>query len=164
MAGDNEVKVLDFLSGRKRFGLAEVTAGTGLTRRQVLRVLDRLCRGGYLREVADRRMENGRKSFGPARRNPTWETVQDPSKRRYQKATRETCRDKVWRSIRVMRRATTSDLIRVTGCKESAVILFLKLLERDGYVRRQARTKPILWLLIKDAGPKRPATPEVRDD
>jgi DNA-binding transcriptional ArsR family regulator len=147
---------------------AVLTRVTGFERRKVLRVMDRLCREGDLRLVAEEKVRTPRGEMGPARRNPTWRVVRDPRLRRdNQVHSRVTCRDKVWSTLRGLRprAVTVSEISRLSGCDDETVREAIKLLEEHGYVKNRGKIeREKAWVLVKDAGPKRPETPEARPE
>lgn len=147
-----------FISGR--VSLAEVVDASGCPRRPVLRVLDRLAREGWLTEIEDVRQPNGCGEYGPKRRNPVYLVHRDIRLHRAaQVRSRVTCRDKLWGTIRSLRRTTLSNLMRLTGCGEKACREYLLRLRDAGYVRpagKDGREK--VWVLVQDPGPRRPET------
>lgn len=145
-----------------RITLAEVVDASGCPRRPVLRVLDRLVREGFLGLAEDIRERPSPGECGPRRRNPSYEIRRDI---RLQRAamvrSRVTCRDKLWTTLRTVRRATLSDLQRLTGCDEGTCREYVRQLSRHGYVREVGKTgHEKIWALVKDAGARRPETPE----
>ncbi len=147
--------------GKRRVRLAEVVEATGLPRRPVLRVLDKLTREGYLREVADDPEPPRRGECGPPRRNPTWRIVGDVTARPGPKPHRDTLRDKMYRIIRARRRFTRTDLMVLTGASQGSAEIYTVILERHGIIRRIGkRGGEIVWMLVKDPGPNRPRLDE----
>ena len=71
-------------------------------------------------------------------------------------------RNKVWQSMRILRRFTISDLCRTSGAKRSNVRKFVKRLEVHGYIAQQGgytsgRAGVFRGLrLVKDIGPHYP--------
>lgn len=149
-----------------RVALAEVVEASGCPRRPVMRVLDRLGREGWLRlaEEARERLRLG--EFGPHRRNPTYEVLRDIRLHRsYQVRARVSCRDKIWSTLRTVKRSTPSNLERLTGCCARAVADYLRILRSFGYVRETGKdSHEKVWALVKDPGARRPETPETRPD
>ncbi|WP_027190050.1 hypothetical protein [Fundidesulfovibrio putealis] len=137
---------------------------TGLKRSPVLRVLERLRREGDLELVEETKADVKPGENGPRRRNPTFKVVRDIRQRRDAQAKGEvTCRDKVWGTLRGLRpRATTiSELVRLTGCEEQTVRESIKALEAGGFVKARGKIgREKAWILMKDAGVKRPEIPE----
>jgi len=66
--------------------------------------------------------------------------------------------DKIWKTIRAMRRFTRADLVQLTGTSDGQVKDFTKVLERAGYIRKAACSpgKSAIFVLCKDPGPQRP--------
>ena len=151
-------------NNRRRFWLSEVVKGTGLDRRKVLRVLEGLRKKGFLEIVEEKKVPISQAGeFGPPRREPKFELTRDLSKAAFGRKKAVTCRDKVWRTFRIIRITTKSELVRLTGCPLSSVEEYLKLLMAHGYVRscgKKGREK--LFALVKNPGPGRPETPEIR--
>ena len=71
---------------------------------------------------------------------------------------RTTSWDKIWKTIRAMRRFTRADLIQLTGTSSDQVKDFTKALERDGYIKKVAWSpgRQAIFNLCKDPGPQRP--------
>jgi len=153
-----------FIPGRMT--LAEVVDASGCPRRPVLRVLDRLCRDGWLMLVEDVRERPAPGAYGPRRRNPVYEVQHDIRLLRASVVrSRVTCRDKIWTTLRSVRRATLSDLQRLTGCDEGTCREYVRQLSRHGYVREVGKVgHEKVWALVRDAGARRPETPEPERD
>ncbi len=71
-------------------------------------------------------------------------------------------RNKIWQSMRIMRRFTIADLCRTAGAKRGNVRKFVKRLECHGYVEQIGNWSPGRvgvfrgLRLVKDIGPKYP--------
>jgi hypothetical protein len=145
-----------------RVTLAEVVDASCCPRRPVLRVLDRLTREGWLALVEDARQRPAPGECGPKRRNPTYEVRKDIRLHRaHQDKSRVTCRDKLWSTLRTLKRSTVSNLMRLTGCGEDVCREYMLILRDNGFTRQaglDGREK--VWLLVKDAGARRPETVE----
>jgi hypothetical protein len=77
----------------------------------------------------------------------------------------ESNRDKIWRTLRYLRKATRSDLVRLTECKPEEVKNYTVILANHQYIRaigNQDREK--VWLLVKDTGPKRPIISQKKEE
>jgi len=137
--------------GRKQVTLHDVMLGADRPRRPVLRVLDKLAREGYLRQVADHRRPPGWMEYGPARRNPTWRIIGDLSDRPVKTRTLPACqRARIWKVIRAKRRFTKADLVITSGASPATVDEYVRALERAGYVRRTGRDgRRITYLLVR---------------
>lgn len=153
-----------FISGR--VSLAEVVDASGCPRRPVLRVLERLAREGWLELVEDVRLRPAPGECGPKRRNPAYLVHRDIRLLRASVVrSRVTCRDKIWTTLRSVRRATLSDLQRLTGCDEGTCREYVRQLSRHGYVREVGKVgHEKVWALVRDAGARRPETPEPEGD
>ena len=163
MAGPIEDQVIAAIEGRKAFRLTDITDATDLPRRPVLRILDKLCRQGYLNLLDDEervRLRGG--EYGPARRNPQYEVLRDLADRKCRKPKRgDTGRDKIWRTIRALRRFTRTDLERLTGCPRKTIDHYVRMLDLHGFIRSARNVgHEKFYTLINDVGPNRPETPE----
>ena len=161
--------VRDWIVANKKrtFWLSEVSRGTGIERKKVLRVLEKLRKKGFLELIEERLLppENAGE-FGPPRRDPRFELLRDIEKLRIGKRTGGiTCRDKIWRTLRIKRIATRGELSRLTGCSGVNVMDYLKLLEHYGYVREAGKKgREKLFALVKNPGAARPETPEIKKE
>ncbi|ACL06457.1 hypothetical protein Dalk_4779 [Desulfatibacillum aliphaticivorans] len=153
--------VIGFLEHRNTFLMSDAVKATGLDRRLVLRVLEKLRKEGYLEIIEDRREHGIFTEMGPARRNPRYKKVRDLSLRR---SNRPLCeQDKIWRTLRMVRQATRSKIVMLSGCHPSTVEKYTQALEKEGVIRaigRDGREK--VFLVIKDNGPRHPVIPERR--
>lgn len=149
-----------FVAGR--ITLAEVVDASCCPRRPVLRVLDRLTRDGWLDMVENVGQWPAPGESGPRRRNPTYEVRKDIRLHRaHQAKSRVTCRDKLWSTLRTVKRATLSHLMRLTGCGEEVCREYLGILRDNGYLRQTGKDgREKIWTLVKDTGARRPETPE----
>ncbi|MFC1524708.1 hypothetical protein ACFL6N_07955 [Thermodesulfobacteriota bacterium] len=153
--------LIDLLVGWKRRAISfeQVHEETGLPRRPLLRVLDNLAGDGYLTEISDEPVRPGPGECGPPRRNPTWKINKDKSllERAKPKPRKNTVRDKVWKLIRAKRRFLRGDIETLLTASRSSIDKYVLALEREGYLRRIGKDgKEVLWMLVKDTGPKRP--------
>lgn len=156
--------IMEFLdSAEGAITLAQAVAATGLGRRQVLRVLDKLCGEGRLELVQDARQESkAYREFGPAKREPKYRIVKDrPPRPNRQRKKRDTARDKIWRAIRDMRRFTLADLADRCGANFRTVEDYVRMLKAAGCIEiaETAGRKQTLRI-VNDPGPQRPVTPE----
>lgn len=147
-----------FVSGRVT--LSEVVDASGCPRRPVLRVLDRLTREGWLELIEDIREVPAPGKCGVRPRNPAYLVHRDIRLHRaHQIRSQVTCRDKLWSTIRTLRRSTVSNLTRLTGCTEDCCRHYMAILERNGFVRQAGRDElEKVWVLIRDTGARRPET------
>ncbi|MDH4317192.1 MAG: hypothetical protein OEV64_02270 [Desulfobulbaceae bacterium] len=125
--------------GKKRVTLQDVVVGAERPRRPVLRVLDKLTRGGYLEEVAINLLPNKKGESGPQRQNPTWKIIGDLSDRPKQAPWRNTLQDKMWKLMRAKRYFTSNEIIITSGAHQKTVHDFFKKLEQAGYIRRTGK-------------------------
>lgn len=150
----------------RRVTLEQVVTAVGRPRRPVLRLLDILAREGYLVEIKDEPVPPANGECGRYRRNPTWKINQEmavASRPRVQAAKPRNLRDKMWTVIRAKRRFTHSNLVLLATVSLGSAETYTKLLARDGYIRKVGKEgSENLWLLIKDAGPKRPTMTEAK--
>jgi hypothetical protein len=153
-------KIIEFITTHRRFFLSAVFEDTGIDRRKALRILEKLQAEGYLVEVREERVPLKLNEYGPDRRNPEYKVIKDISLRQRKKGLCN--RDKIWKTLRILRRCTRSDLIRLTGC-DKTVEDYTRLLALHGYIKpigRRSREK--VWFLVNDIGPKRPHIPEAK--
>lgn len=151
------------VDGRFRAGrvtLAEVVATTACPRRPVLRVLDRLAREGWLDLVEDARERQAPGKCGVRPRNPVYEVRRDIRQHRaHQIRAQITCRDKLWSTMRTLRRTTIANLVRLTGCTEDCCRHYMVILLHNGFVRQGGMDGlEKVWVLVNDAGARRPET------
>jgi hypothetical protein len=143
-----------------QFVLSQVSLRTGIERRRVMRVLDRLVKEKDLEVVSDTRKRGAPGESGPARRDTVYRVIRDIRLRRDYQAERITCRDKIWSTIRTLRRTTQSNLVRLTGCTEGVVKDYVVILAKAGHLKCTGKDRhEKVWSLVKDVGPKRPETP-----
>lgn len=137
--------------GGKRLNLQQVAEATERDRRQVLRVLDKLAREGYLQEIADNPTPPLYGEVGPPRRNPTWKIVGDLKKRpKINPPRRMSMRSKIWKLIRAKRRFTKADLVAPSGANPATVDEYVRHLELGGYVRRTGKDGHLVtYMLVK---------------
>jgi hypothetical protein len=65
--------------------------------------------------------------------------------------------DTMWKTIRVLRKFTHTDLVTICGQDLNNVRFFVRRYRDLGYIRKQGkRDRETLWILIRDAGPLRP--------
>jgi len=141
--------------------LTQVVEGTGLERKPVLRVLDKLAGEGFLIETVDKKEAKGFAEPGPARQNPTWKIVRELTERPAKRPGRNTGRDKIWRAIRQLKRGfTRSDLVRLSGSARASVEEYTKLLERDGHLKVVGKTGRQLRYNMASESLKRPIVSE----
>lgn len=160
------VGVVEYIKGVNgtKITLEELVAGTGKPRKPVLRVLDRLAKGGFITEISDAKARRGYKDYGPAKRDPVWEIITKPVMEDFTPIQKKTARrDKMWRLIRAKRRFTRRDLVRIAGVTIGSASDFTKRLEQYEFIRFTGRDgHQKVYMLVKDPGPKRPVTPEVK--
>ncbi|MBF0482805.1 MAG: hypothetical protein HQK82_14230, partial [Desulfovibrionaceae bacterium] len=101
--------------------LSAVSERTKLARRRVLRVLDRLVKDKDLEVVAEDMTPPAKGEHGRNRRDTIYRVIRDIRLRRDYQLKNITCRDKIWSTLRVSRRFTQSDLVRLTECSEGVV-------------------------------------------
>lgn len=68
-------------------------------------------------------------------------------------------REILWQTLRILRAATTQQLVTVTGRPKNTVQRELRDLKRTGYVRADDETvgyHECTWRLVRDSGPKPP--------
>jgi len=140
-----------------------IVEATGNDRKEVKWRLDRLEREKLITRIRT----NGTKPQGgsnPGR--PTKDIIytakKNALKKRLAKMTakqkRDTAWDKMWRTIRIIRKFTRGDLVQLTGAADQNVKDFTGLLIRDGYIKQVSLEgkRPETLMLCKDPGPQRP--------
>ncbi len=143
--------------------LSMVMKGSCRPRKPVLRVMDRLVREGYLEEIEDNKIPCRLGECGPERRNPTWKILEKPLSIPKNQAKRHTLRDKMWQLVRLHRHFTVVQIQRLSGSAYDTARLYIKMLERDGYVRKSGRDGgKVTWMLIK--GHKQVDRPQTKED
>ena len=148
--------VSSFLLNRKTFSLNDLVTATGIDRRKLLRVLEKFRNEGFLQIVSEEKVRPAWGENGPFRKNPCYQRIKDISIR--QGRQRPFCgRDRIWRTIRYLRKFKRSDLVRLTGDKERTVYVYTRQLVIHGYLKDLGRSgKEKVFFLINDPGPKRP--------
>lgn len=119
----------------KKVTVIQIMDNTGMPKKPILRVMDKLVREGYAEEVEDNKILLRRGEFGKPRRNPTWKLNGRPlAERPTRRPKRQTKRDQIWIAIRRQRIFTRKDLVRVTGVHPASIETYTKILEREGYL------------------------------
>lgn len=157
------------IGGSKIFTLDQVVESfPWFSRTEVKHRLDRLEAEGLIkrfREKTSRRVPGGPKD-GPPPKEITYVKCKGLEKRLEKMAAAQrtdTSYDKIWRTIRLMRRFTRPDLEQLTGASEDSVRDYTRLLKREGVIRPlNDKARPITWVLAKDPGPQRPRIPYER--
>jgi len=148
--------VIKFVSCHRRFSLEDIVKYTGRNRRRLFRVLKKFCSEGFLQVTKEESIRPAAGEFGPCRKNPHYERIKDISLR--QKKQRPLSdRDKMWRTIRYLKKFKRSDLIRLTGCNEGSVSGYTRKLVIHGYLKELGRSgKEKVFFLFNNQSPKRP--------
>ncbi len=156
--------ILSLPKRRNIVRLPEVMAGADRPRKPVLRVLDSLVREGSLKEIADDPIPPQYNEFGRARRNPTWEIIRQPNIP-VNRPVRRTKRDRIWKAVRMKRRFTQAEIRMISGVSEGSVCDYIRKLVRVGCVRKIGKAeRAVVYMLIKDTGPVRPAIKETQSE
>jgi len=148
----------------KTVSLDQVITGADRPRKPVLRVMDRLVREGKLTEISDNPELKGYGVGGKPLRNPTWRIIEKPILKEFiPRPKRITVRDRMWRIIRARRRFTRRELRRLAEATIGSCEDFTQLLAKSGYLRVIGKdSHEQVYMLVKDPGPVRPVTREVR--
>lgn len=148
--------VSNFLLKHKIFSLNDIVAASGIDRRKLLRVLEKSRKEGFLQIIGEEKVRPEMGENGPFRRNPRYKRIGDITSR--PKKQRSLCgRDRIWRTIRFLRKFKRSDLIRLTGDNESTIYGYTRQLVIHGYLKELGRSgKEKVFFLFNDPGPKRP--------
>jgi hypothetical protein len=142
------------------YTLSQIVKITGLERKAVRHKLWKLESAGLIMRVSFRKrplpnFSRGSPMKGICYRNTKLQSLREKTKPPRTK--KENGWDKMWKAIRALRQFTRDDLAIL--CEQSIfnVRYFTKRLRQLGYIRPlRERGRNILWVLIKDAGPKRP--------
>jgi hypothetical protein len=154
--------VKSFMAGHSEFNLSDLAENAGVERVRLLRVLEKFRKEGYLEIIKELKIRPQKKEVGPYRRDPRYRVIKDISNRIFKRP--ECAWQKVWRTIRYLRRATRSDVERLTGCPGKTVEYYTFQLAKRGYLKAAGRRgKEKVWFLVKDTGPKPPDFSEVFD-
>lgn len=148
--------LLDFLRKRRVFNLSDVAVSSGIERKKLLRVLEKFSKEGFLQKVGEGKIRPAYGENGRFRRNPRYKVIKDITTR--QKKQRPICdRDKMWRTIRFLRKFKRSELIRLTGVSEDNVSFYTRKLTAQGVLKVLGRSgKEKVFFLLNDPGPKKP--------
>lgn len=143
--------VIGCLQGQRTVRLDALVACAGHDRRQVLRVMDKLAREGYLQQTFDEPQPPQPGEMGPARRNPTWRIIKDPGERPQPNRPRNnSLRSKLWRLIRAKRRFTKAELSLCSGVSMATTDEYVRDLARAGYVRATGKDGHLtVFMLVK---------------
>lgn len=147
--------VVEFIKKRKRFSLKNLVATTGFERKQIIRILSKLCNEGYIEPIQKNNISNLKEVKSPVN-NSVFRCLKDLSLRKSIRP--ENSRDKIWKTLRYIKKATRSDIVRLTGCAPSTVEDYTRLLSKHNYIKKigmQGREK--VWFLVQDIGPRKPA-------
>lgn len=147
------------MSGSHRvLSLARIMNGAGRPRKPVLRVLDKLVGEGYLVQINDSPVPNGRREYGPARRNPEWRIVRDLTDRPAARPRKNTLRDKIWKLIRIRLYFTKADLVFSSGASPATVDEYVRLLEKWGHIRRTGKDGRFVHYMVINNQVERPVS------
>jgi len=144
--------------GTNYYTLSQVTLHTLIARDLVLHRLGKLERAGLITRV--KCWETPLPGFSKGR--PTKESCYRNTKLLKQKVETDPPRkpnswDKMWKTIRVLRRFTHSDLVIICQQDIENVRYFVKRYRQLGYIRQFGkRGKEKTWTLTKSVGPQRP--------
>lgn len=160
-------QIIEIIIARRGFfTLDQIVAASGWKRAEVKHRLDRLEAEGLIKRVRQKtgRRDPAQAGGGPSPREITYikcRGLQGRLDRMTASQVRDTAWEKIWRTIRIMRRFGVADLIQLTGAMEDNVRAYLKILARDGWIRKVSPPgkNPATWFLSKDPGPARPRIP-----
>jgi len=142
------------------YTLSQVAKLTGLERKAVRHKLWKLEAAGLLMRVSCRKVPLPNFSRGKPMKEICYRNIKLQPLREKTKPPRtkkENGWDKMWKAIRALRQFTRGDLAIL--CEQSIynVRYFTKHYRKLGYIRPlRERGRNVLWVLTKDAGPKRP--------
>jgi hypothetical protein len=140
----------------KYYTLSQVVTLTGLERKAVRHKLWKLESAGLLKRVHCRKIMLPNHSRG---KEICYRNILQllGEKTRPPRPQKENGWDKMWKAIRALRQFTREDLTIL--CEQSIynVQFFTKRYRKLGYIRPlREGGRNVLWVLIKDAGPRRP--------
>lgn len=164
-AKDHLVLVIASAAQKSGIGLKDLVIDTGLTRKQVLRVMDKLTRLGYLIKTQEKLVKKSWDTHGGRRmRLPTWEinTARILDVGKIVKRKPNSVRDKIWRGIRIKRKFTPKELAEFVGASYDVICDYLRILEYHQVIHRKPNMGKFKeFLLLTDPGPIRPVLPEI---
>ena len=146
--------------GTRYYTISQIVEATGFRRAAVRHRLWKLESAGFLKKVSCRKIPLPNFSRGKplkevcyrnAKLQPLKEKTKGP------RPLKENGWDKMWKTLRALRRFTRNDLAII--CEQSIhnVRYFTKVYRKLGYIRPLSeRGRNVVWMLIKDTGPKRP--------
>lgn len=139
--------------------MAELRAATGRDGRSIATGVVRLVRRGLVERVATGIYRLTGEGAALARAGATVR----PGPRQNHTGPRDqhlsTSRAKIWRVLRLQRKASTAELAAAAGTSTSNVQKYLRLLRSAGYVARLQRRAPgghLRWAMCDDTGPLSP--------
>jgi hypothetical protein len=145
------------LSFRTRYyTLSQVVKLTGFDRKTVRHKLWKLESAGLIKRVSSKKIKLPNLSIGKeiCYRNILQALREKTKPPRPQK---ENGWDKMWKAIRALRQFTREDLAILCEQNIYNVRFFTKRYRKLGYIRPlREGGRNVLWVLIKDAGPRRP--------
>jgi len=136
-------------------------AWTGLERKPLLRILDKLEQRGWV--AVRRHAIKHEKRTGRHTRNPTWRIRDLDAMRKALVAPQKdgTQRDRIWKALRIRNVFTRAEISRLTGIGRHSVDDYLQVLTANGHVRVTGRTREgnVYQLVTRQVA--RPKTREV---
>ena len=158
--------IVEFLSGyrKKNVTLNLTVYQTGIESKPALRVMRKLAREGLLELIDEGRIIFGHK-VGVHIKSPAWRILDRKAlaDRLNSRKTRRSIRDRLWKAIRIKRIFLLKDIMELADAKEATAMNYIKILERNRYVRKAGRREQRQgqhWQLIRDDGPERPVLKE----
>lgn len=150
-------------TGKETLKVNDLIIKTRLTHKQILRVMDRLERDGYIKTIE---MVIPPLKFGESgirKRYPTWKLNAGKliGQRAVKVRKKDTVRDKIWHAIRIKRKFTLPELEQFTQMKQDCLRDYVYILETGGFLKRQPNTGKVkVFVLVSDPGKERPVLPE----
>jgi DNA-binding Lrp family transcriptional regulator len=144
--------------GTQYYTLSQVVDATGLQRETVRHRLWKLESAGLITRI--KYWESPLPGFSNGR--PTKNICYRSTQRLFEKANAPKAHkynswDAMWKTIRALRKFTRSDLQIICSQGLSNVQAFTKTYRKLGYIKPlREKGRNILWMLIKDPGPRRP--------
>lgn len=151
--------------GKEIVKVNDLIIKTNFTHKQVLRVMDRLERDGYIATVVNSFPPRQYGESGIRRRYPTWKLNAEKliGQRAVKVRKKDAVRDKIWQAIRIKRKFTLPELEQFTRMKQNCLRDYVYILEAGGFLKRQPNTGKVkVFVLVNDTGKERPVLSEIK--
>lgn len=139
--------------GQRIYTVSQITDLTGFPRHRVRHVLWKLEDSGAITRCRDAEAVTWKKG------RPVKEIWYRNTRHLgcIERATAENGWDVMWKTVRILRRFTRTDLAAITGQGMENIRAFTKAYRELGYLRHTKEAgRGVVWALVKDPGPRRP--------